>query len=58
MAATSLYHDVFLDIPQNVTSERPIAPMATLAKWQQKYHLVGTPRMVETEELNKRCGKY
>ena len=60
---------MFFLMPKNVASERPIALMPTLirwwealrapevAKWQQKYPVVGTPRMVESEELNKRCGE-
>ena len=53
-----------------VPSEWPIALMPTLirwwealrapdvAKWQQKYRVDWTSRMVELEEPSKRCGKY
>ena len=29
-----------------------------VAKWQQSIELIGTPRMVEKEELSVQCGKY
>ena len=61
---------MFFLIPKNVTSEGPIALVPTLIRWwealkEQKWRsgsrsieLIGTSRMVETEELSEQFGKY
>ena len=61
---------MFFLTPKNVTSERPIALMPTLIRWwealsalkwrscSRSIELSGTPWMVETDTLNKRCRKY
>ena len=70
MAATKACATMFFLIPKNVTSERSIVLMPTLIRWWEAVRApavrsgsrsiawIGTPRMVEKEELTKWCGIY